>query len=134
MATQWPFYVYEIMDGGRVVYVGKGSGRRCFVSAKERGGRAVILAHFRHPEWALAFERERIAERLAEGCVLKNVAYGVSAPWGQRTDTQAMAREVLEWFAARIGCWINAGRVEELGQILRMEKDDLVAIHQRFAL
>lgn len=128
----WKFYVYEIERGGRVIYVGKGCGRRASVSAKERGGVANLIAYFRHEVAALAFEKARIAERLLEGRGLENVASGNAVPWAKRTDTQQMAREVLEWLASRVGRWIKAGRVEELASILNMPRVELLSLHQKF--
>jgi hypothetical protein len=134
MSGDWKFYVYEIIADGAVVYVGKGCGKRAKVSGKERGGNPVVVAHFRHPEWALSFERERIAQRLAEGCKLLNITHGAALPWYQRTDTKEMAREVLVWMAGRVGRWIAAGRVAELARIIKMPVHELVALHQKFGI
>lgn len=128
----WKYYVYEVERDGRVVYVGKGCGRRLSVSARARDGRASIVAYFKHEEFALQFERRRIAERLREGCRLENIASGNAIAWWKRTDTKQMATEVLEWVAARVGRWIKAGKVDELSRILKMPSDELIALHQRF--
>lgn len=40
------FYIYAIMDGPTVLYVGKGSGRRKHQSAKKHNGTPVILEEF----------------------------------------------------------------------------------------
>lgn len=126
------FYVYEIERDGEVIYVGKGCGKRHLQSAKERGGAAVIVAYFMTEAAALDFERERIAERLRDGKRLLNVLMGNRMPWNRRTDTQEMAREVLQWVAARAGRWIKAGRVEELASRLSIPSADIVSLHQRF--
>lgn len=126
----WKFYVYEIMRDERVVYVGKGCGKRAFVSAKERQGAVRFIAYFQHEEWALKFERERIAERLKQGYRLLNVSSGGKASWDKRTDTREMARDILESLAWRIGTWVRAGKVAQLSKICRMPEAQLIEIYQ----
>lgn len=55
------FYVYSIHDkAGRLIYVGKGLGRRSFNSARRLNGRARIRAVFTSEKQALAFEARLI--------------------------------------------------------------------------
>jgi len=130
--AMWRFFVYEIVVDGRVVYVGKGQQERANASARRFGGKPVIVAYFKE-EWdALAFERKRIAERMAEGCALKNVLHGNHIPWEKRTDTQQMAREVLQWVAGRVGRWQKAGKIDQLSKIVRVPREELISLHQRF--
>jgi len=60
------FYVYAILDGETVLYVGKGSGRRSQRSAKNNGGTARILERFSCEDKAFARERYWIAELLPQ--------------------------------------------------------------------
>jgi hypothetical protein len=54
-------YVYSIHNSrGRLVYVGKGMGRRSFNSARRLGGTPRIRAVFATPKQALAFEARLI--------------------------------------------------------------------------
>lgn len=63
MKKNWRFYVYEITsDDGSVIYVGKGSGRRSSVSAREKGGADRIVAFFNKEKDAYDYEIERISE------------------------------------------------------------------------
>jgi len=128
----WRWYVYEIVRGERVIYVGKGSGDRCLVSAKEKCGDAVKIASFKHEEHAYVFERARIKERLAEGFNLLNVSNGTKLPWQKRTDTRAYAREALEEVAWRFGRWIKAGRLSELASRIRMPESQILSVYQTF--
>lgn len=50
------FYVYAIMDGETVLYVGKGTGRRAKASARKHGGKESILEEMECE--TTAFERE----------------------------------------------------------------------------
>lgn len=128
----WRFYVYEILRGSAVIYVGKGQKNRAKVSAKNFGGTHVIIAHFYDEKSALDFEKSRIKERTAEGWKLENISHGNSIPWGKRTDTVLMAREILEWVAFKFDPWVKAGRVERLAKIIRMEPEEIITLHQRF--
>lgn len=56
------FYVYAITDGACVLYVGKGSGRRDKVSARQRGGVASILERFCDEKSAYEAEVKWIAK------------------------------------------------------------------------
>lgn len=61
--AKYRFYVYEIRDQfGNVLYVGKGSGRRMFVSAKAHGGEAIDVAWFVSEKDAYHYEVIRIRE------------------------------------------------------------------------
>lgn len=126
----WKYYVYEIMRDERVVYVGKGCGKRAYASAKQRQGTVRFIAYFQHEEWALKFERSRIVERLSEGCRLLNVSNGNKPSFNRRTDTREMAREVLESLAWRIGSWIKAGRTAQLSKICGVPEPQLIEIYQ----
>jgi hypothetical protein len=55
------FYVYHIMDGQDVVYVGKGSGRRSQVQARKFGLPCVIVERFHSESKAYAKEVEMIS-------------------------------------------------------------------------
>lgn len=58
MASKGPkFYVYAIMDGPTVLYVGKGCGRRAYQSSRKHGGEFKIIE--RLASESKAFERER---------------------------------------------------------------------------
>ena len=60
------YYVYEVLgEDGRVLYVGKGSGRRMSVSMRERGGSScVAVRHFASESAAYAFEVKHIAKHI----------------------------------------------------------------------
>ena len=61
--AKYRFYVYEIRDqSGNVLYVGKGSGRRMFVSAKTHGGVAIDVAWFASEKDAYRYEVIRIKD------------------------------------------------------------------------
>lgn len=57
------FYVYKLMgDGGTVLYVGKGSGRRLQVQMSKRQCHGEIIARFKSERDAYAYEVLAIAE------------------------------------------------------------------------
>ncbi len=56
------YYVYSIHRDGRLLYVGKGCGRRGLQSAQRLSGRARVRASFTSEKQALSFER-RLIER-----------------------------------------------------------------------
>lgn len=60
--TEWRFYVYEIVDGDALLYVGKGSGRRLRQQIARFKAEGREIARFKRERDAYAFERERIAE------------------------------------------------------------------------
>lgn len=61
--AKYRFYVYEIRDQAEnVLYVGKGSGRRMFVSARAHGGKAIDVAWFVSEKDAYHYEVVRIRE------------------------------------------------------------------------
>lgn len=62
MAKAWRFYVYEIVDGETVKYIGKGSGTRLAVQVRKFGLEGREVARFKREEDAYAFEVLRIAE------------------------------------------------------------------------
>lgn len=66
MASKEKFYVYAIMDGPTVLYVGKGSGYRANASARKNGGKAVILERFKNESEAFRREVDLIAELLPQ--------------------------------------------------------------------
>lgn len=76
----WRFYVYEIVDGDRVIYVGKGSGDRMYVSAKVRGGEPREVARFKREKDAYAHEVERISWYTG----LLNIHRGGNGSWCKR--------------------------------------------------
>lgn len=128
----WRFYVYEIKRGEDVIYVGKGCRNRGKHSAKERGGSLHIVAYFEHEAAALEFERERIADRLHEGCKLKNIKHGNEISWWRRSDSRQMALEVLEDVARKFGTWIKAGRIKDLSKRVGMTEGQILFIHQEY--
>lgn len=54
-------FVYAVKQGEKVVYIGKGTGRRAHVSARKFDGLPYILANFDCEDKAFAHERELIA-------------------------------------------------------------------------
>ncbi len=54
------YYVYSVHKSGALVYIGKGIGRRSFVSAQRLGGKARIRAVFSSEKQALVFEARLI--------------------------------------------------------------------------
>lgn len=58
------FFVYAVLDGETVLYVGKGSGRRDKVSARQRGGESKVLETFSSEDEALVAEARWIDELL----------------------------------------------------------------------
>lgn len=59
----WSFYVYRLIDGSGITkYIGKGSGRRMYASARRFGLRAEEVARFMRECDAYQFERSQIAE------------------------------------------------------------------------
>lgn len=59
----WRWFVYELLDGGECVYVGKGSGRRLKHQMRNRGLDGREIARFKRESEALRFEVALIAER-----------------------------------------------------------------------
>jgi hypothetical protein len=55
-------YVYAVMDGEAVIYVGKGTGSRFKDSARKFGGVGKVLERFTDEDAAFARERELICE------------------------------------------------------------------------
>lgn len=58
----WRFYVYRIMDGDDVAYIGKGSGARLRVQRQRFGLGGEEIARFKREKDAYEFERACIAE------------------------------------------------------------------------
>ena len=61
MAARTRFYVYEMLDGDVVAYVGKGSGHRLEVQRRHFGLPGRVAAEFSSEARAYAFERELIS-------------------------------------------------------------------------
>jgi hypothetical protein len=61
--TLWLFYVYELVEGDRVRYVGKGSGRRLQNQRRKFKLEGREVARFWREDDAYNFERERIADQ-----------------------------------------------------------------------
>ena len=78
MPNQKRFYVYRVLDAaGAVIYIGKGTGKRMFVSLKERGGATVeAIKHFAQESAAFKYEAKLIAK--LSPC--KNKANGHNGP------------------------------------------------------
>jgi len=128
----WKWYVYEITRGEEVIYVGKGCGKRMFVSAKLKDGEPREVARFSDEAAAYGFEKSLIADRVKNGCILRNVKNGFSMSWEKRTDSRNMAREVLEDLAYKFGRWIKAGKVHVLAARTRIPVWQIFQIHQQF--
>jgi hypothetical protein len=64
MATDraWRFFVYALTEGDRVVYVGKGSGRRLQAQRRKHGCEGHEVARFKREADAYAHEIRLIAE------------------------------------------------------------------------
>lgn len=62
----WRFYVYALTQFGKVVYVGKGCGRRLHVQRRAHGCDGHEIARFRRERDAYAFEVASIAEMAPE--------------------------------------------------------------------
>ena len=66
------WYVYSIVRNGQCVYIGKGSGKRCKLSAKQRNGEALILVNGVTHEKALELEKSFIQQIGIENLENKN--------------------------------------------------------------
>lgn len=60
--TPWRFYVYALMDGEQVAYVGKGSSSRLQNQRRAFGLVGHELARFKHERDAYTYERRFIAD------------------------------------------------------------------------
>lgn len=101
------FYVYEVHGpSGELLYVGKGSGRRMFVSAKKHGGSACDVAWFNAEKDAYAYE----VLRIAQCCPLNNAHPGGN---GAKAITRRVQprKTALEKLVDQIGSRAVAARL-----------------------
>ena len=80
----WRFYVYALLDAGRVVYVGKGSGRRLHVQKRAHRCDGHEIARFKREKDAYAHEVSLIAELAPE----RNRHPGGNGPRAARQRTE----------------------------------------------
>lgn len=101
------FYVYAIMDGETVLYVGKGHGRRARVSARNHCGQHRILERMECENEAFAREVFWIAELMPQNNITKGGNGGRVKPKGKKRQPKAyyeMERVGRQVYCARFLC------------------------------
>jgi len=116
MATE-KFYIYAIMDGPTVLYVGKGSGRRSQQSAKKHGGTVAILERTNCEKQAYSREVFWIGDLCPQNNVAAGGGGGLTTKVSKYDVPKALEGVVSksEWRRSLNECEAEAAEIKAIG-------------------